>query len=143
MKLKRIITVFMMIAVIAGCSVTVFAYSVGEGRVEDRYQFPGKAQLVATAYMTESGWGNNEIGWTASIIGDERDTVGTFKYRFFINYNDQRYDGYLGATLMGLPYGVYSHHETYTGDFDKGSTSIEKKDGGQIFVEARSYVDLY
>ncbi len=143
MKLKRFITVFMMIAVLAGCSVTVYAYSVGEGRVEDRYQFTGnKAELVAVAYMTESGWGKNEISWTASIVGDERDDVGTYIYRFYKEY-DLSYTGYLGATLMGIPYGVYYCRETSTGNFDRGSSAIIKKDGGQLFVEACSYVNLH
>ncbi len=143
MKLKRFITVFMMIAVLAGCSVTVYAYSVGEGRVKDRYQFTGnKAELVAVAYITESGGGKNMIGCTAEIVGDERDAVGAFVFKFYAQY-DMFYFGYLGSNLMGIHYGEYYFNKTKEGYFDRGSTSIEKKDGGQIFVEARSYVDLY
>ncbi len=137
MKLKRFITVFMMITVLAGCSITVYAYSVGEGRVEDRYQLPGKAQLVASAYITEAGWGKNETGCSAAIVGDERDAAGSYEYEFFYNY--EPYDW----GLLGLDENQYSHSSTYKANCDRGSSSIRKKGTDTDICEARSYVNLY
>lgn len=136
-KLKRIITVFMVIAVLAGCSVTVYAYSVGEGRVEDRYQFPGKAELVASAYITSTYLWFHEVGCSAAIVGDERNTVGSYEYEFFYNY--EPYD----SGTLGFAEGKYFYSSTYEANCDRGSSSIRKKGTNTDICEARSYVNLY